>query len=47
MLPSFYWDELMQYIEHKDETCIRGDIFNHPNRKRFEDLTLFDRGEHK
>jgi len=44
MLPSFYWDELMQYIEHKDETCIRGDIFSHPNKKRFEDLTLFDRG---
>jgi len=47
LVPSFYWDELTQYIEHKDDTCIRGDIFNHPSRKRFEDLTLFDRGEYK
>lgn len=46
-LPSVNWDELMQYIEHKDENCIRGDVFSHPNRKRFDELDLFDRGEHK
>jgi len=46
-LPSVNWDEIMQYVEHKDENCIRGDIFNHPNRKKFEDLHLLDRGEHK
>lgn len=46
-MPSFYWDELTQYIEHKEETCIKGDVFKHPSAKKFEDLVLFDRGEHK
>ena len=47
LVPSVNWEELMQYIEHKDENCIRGDIFNHPHKKRFDDLHLFDRGEEK
>ena len=47
LMPSFHWDELTQYIEHKDETCIRGDIFKHPSAKKFEDLVLFDRGPAK
>lgn len=34
-LPSFNWEELTQYIEHKDENCIRGDIFKHPSAKMF------------
>ena len=46
-LPSVNWDEIMQYVEHKDENCIRGDIFNHPNKKKFEDMHQIDRGEHK
>jgi len=46
-MPAFYWDELTQYIEHKDENCIRGDIFKHPSAKKFEDLVHFDRGEAK
>ena len=47
LIPAFHWDELTQYIEHKENTCIRGDIFKHPSAKKFEDLVLFDRGEAK
>lgn len=47
LVPAFHWDELTQYIEHKENTCIRGDIFKHPSAKKFEDLVLFDRGEAK
>jgi len=46
-IPAFNWDELTQYVEHKEENCIRGDIFKHPSAKKFEDLTLFDRGPQK
>lgn len=47
LIPAFNWPELTQYIEHKDENCIRGDIFKHPSAKKFEDLIMFDRGEAK
>jgi hypothetical protein len=46
-MPSLNWDEIMQYVEHKDDNCVRGDIFKHESAKRFDDIHLFDRGEDK
>lgn len=45
-MPALNWDDLMQYIEHKNENCVRGDIFKHHNKKHFGFLSEFDRGQH-